>query len=99
MKKVTEEIKEVIKESRKKGLTFAGIGKILNLSMSTVQYHASEDQRKKTKDRAAKNRKVWAGQKEYMKNYMAERRSSDPEFNERVRKHARKSWRRLHGKK
>lgn len=99
MKKVTNEIKKVILESRKKGLSFAGIGKILNLSTSTVQYHASKDQKQKAKDRASKNSKVWIGKKEYGKKYMLERYNNDEEFRERVKKHARESWRRNNGKK
>lgn len=98
MNKVTEEIKNVILESRNKGLSFAGIGKILGLSTSTVQYHASEDQKQKAKDRATRNKKVWAGKKEYERKYMNERYNNDEEFRERVRKHSRESWRRNNGR-
>lgn len=98
MRKVTEEIKEIMKELRDKGITLAGIAKILNLSSNTVQYHLSEKQKQNTIKRAIKNQKQWAGKKEYGKKYMMERRSNDEEFRERVRRHSRESWRRIHGK-
>ena len=99
MKKVTKEIKETMKELRNKGITFAGIAKILNISANTVQYHISEKQKQNTLNRAKKNPKKWDGTKKYMQKYMIERYNNDEEFRERMKKHSRESWRRIHGKK
>lgn len=98
MKKVTQEIKIVMKELRAKGITFEGIAKILNISSSTVQYHLSEKQKQNTLKRAKKNPKKWNGAKKYMQKYMVERYNNDDEFRERVKKHSREYWRRMHGK-
>ena len=98
MKKVTKEIKQTILESRKKGLSFAGIGKVLNLSTSTVQYHCSEEQRQKAIIRAIKNSKTWAGKKEYNRKYHAERYKNDPEYRKRIQVANRENWRKKHGK-
>lgn len=97
MNKVTKEIKETMKELRDKEISFARIGKILNFSSSTVQYHLSEKQKQKTIKRAIKNEKP-RDRKEYHKGYMSERYNNDEEFRERIKKHSRKSWRKMHGK-
>ena len=87
-----------MKELRDKGITFAGIAMILNLSSNTVQYHLSEKQKQNTLDRVKKNPKKWTGSKKYMQKYMIERYNSDEEFRERMKKHSRESWRKIHGK-
>ena len=98
MKRVTKEVKETMLELRNNKISFAGIGKILNLSSSTIQYHLNPKTRKKAIERATKNETIWKGKKEYQKNYMSERYNYDEEFKGRVQKHSRESWRKKHGK-
>jgi IS30 family transposase len=97
MRKVTKEQKITMKELRAKGVSFAGIGRILNFSSSTIQYHLNEKQKENTIKRAIKNEKP-RDRKEYQKIYRADRYNEDEEFRERVQKHSRESWRKRHGK-
>lgn len=98
MRKVTPEIKQVMKQLREKGITFAGIGKILGLSANTIQYHTSEKEKQNTINRALRNPKEWIGRKEYNKKYQSERYNNDTEFRERVQTANRENWRKKHGK-
>ncbi len=98
MKRVQPETKKVMKEMKAKGISLEGIGKILGFSASTIQYHLSDDSKKKAITRATKNRKPWAGLKEYNRKYQSERYNNDPEFRERVKKANRENWRKKHGK-
>lgn len=98
MNRVRIETKKIMKDMRAKGISFAGIGRILGFSASTIQYHTSSETKKRAISRAAKNRKPWAGTKEYNKKYQSERYNNDPEFKERVRKANRENWRKKYGK-
>ena len=98
MKKVTEETKQAMIEARAKGISFAGIGKILGFSTSTVQYHLDKEKKQKAINRAVKNQKP-RERKDYQKKYQANRYNNDEEFKERVKKDNRENWRKKHGKK
>ena len=101
MNKVTENMKQAMRELREKGLTFAAIGKILVLSSNTVQYHLNPETRKKSIERAMKSKTVWKGKKEYLKGYMNKRYNNDSEFREKVKKANRENQRKRrekHGK-
>ncbi len=98
MNRVSQETKEVMREMKNKGFSFEGIGRILGLSSSTIQYHISDEAKKKAILRAIKNRKPWAGAKDYNKKYQSERYNNDPEFRERVREANKENWRKKHGK-
>jgi len=98
MKKVTNEIKETMKELRQKGITFTGIGKILNLSSSTVRYHLDPVERQKAIERAKNNKNIWKGKKKWQSEHRAKRLETDEEFKERTNKHSREWWRRNNGK-
>ena len=98
MKRVNAEERKKMKEMKEKGFSFEGIGRALGFSASTVQYHTSEETKKKAIIRAKNNKKVWPGTKEYNKKYQAERRKNDPEFLEKSRKANRENWRKKHGK-
>jgi fructose-1,6-bisphosphatase len=73
--KVTEEQKQKIKKMYKSGKKFTEISRELKIPLSTVQYHANESYRIKTRERAReyskKNpRKNTEERREYMRNYM-----------------------------
>ncbi len=98
MNRVKPETKKVMFEMREKGISFKGIGKVLGFHANTVQYHLCDEQKKKAIERAKRRKKVWAGTKEYNRKYQAERRKTDPEFLEKLRKANRENWRKKHGK-
>lgn len=97
--KVTEELKNLMKDMKSKGFSNKVIAKTLLLAESTVQYHLDEEQRAKQIARAKKNEKK-RDRKEYQKNYQAERYNNDPEFREKVKKDNKENMRRKrNGKK
>lgn len=95
--KVTKELKETIKEMKKKGFSNKSISKTLNLAESTIQYHLDKKQRSKQIKRAIKNEKP-RDRKKYMKEYQTGRYNNDPEFREKSREANRENWRIKHGK-
>jgi len=97
MNKVSKELKITMKELREKGFSFAGIGRTLGLSASTIQYHVDPKYRQKTIKRAIKNQKP-RDRKKYMKKYQGDRYNNDEEYRERIRKDNRENWRKKHGK-
>lgn len=94
--KVTKELKETIKELKKKGFSNKAIGKTLNLAESTIQYHLNKKQRSEQIRRAIKNEKP-RDRKKYMKEYQADRYNNDQEFKEKLKELNRKNWRKKHG--
>jgi len=93
--KVTDLMKAEMKKLRDEGETFTEIGKILDLSSSTIQYHLSPTTREKVKERVYKCREKLGSysqqypeqRRRYMREYMKERYNSDPEFKERMKGH------------
>lgn len=99
MKRVSAETKKRMQKMRSKGISLERIGRAIGFSASTVQYHLSDETKKKVINRAAKNRKPWAGAKEYNREYQSRRYKNDPEFRKRVREANKENWRKKHGKK
>lgn len=97
MNRVNPETKKLMRELRDSGMTFTGIGEKLGFAQSTVQYHLCDKRKQKVIERAIKYPGKWAGKKRYMKDYMSDRYSNDPEFRERVKADNRDNQRRKRG--
>ncbi len=94
--KITEEQKKQMIQMNNDGCKRIDIAKHFNVMPSSVRYHTCEKYKEITKH-FSKTQKKRPLRKGYMKDYMMKRRNEDPEFNERVKMHARNYNRRKNG--
>lgn len=98
MKRVSKELKELMIQMKKEGLSSYAIAKILNFSQATVHYHTDKKYQENVKEKARKNNSKWVGRKNYIAKYMTNRYNTDPEFRERVKKANRENQRKRYAK-
>ena len=98
-RKITPDKLGKMKELRKQGMNFSEIGKMFNVSNSTVQYWCKPEWRERCKRRSIINSKgmisAWKRNPDYVKKYLNERYHKDPEFREKCLERIRKTQKRL----
>lgn len=91
-RKVTPMMKSRMVELREQGMTYFKIASIFNVTLSTTQYHLSENERQNSISRAVKaNSKITKEERvkinkkryPYQKEYYMDRYRNDPEFRRR----------------